>query len=58
MTKPIRYTANRAAQNKRSAWVRLTQLPAQLYGKRRGTQTHQNRLRTLRMGRGKHRDVW
>jgi hypothetical protein len=33
-------------------------LPAHLYGKRRGTQTHQNRLRTQRMGRGKHRVVW
>jgi hypothetical protein len=58
MPKPIRPTADRATQNKRSAWVRLAQLPAHLYGKRRGTQTHQNRLRTQRMGRGKHRVVW
>ena len=55
MTKPICTSPLTATQTKRSAWVALAQLPAHLYGKRRGTQKHQNRLRAQRMGHGKHR---
>ncbi|MDY0328862.1 MAG: hypothetical protein RBR52_00010 [Thiomonas sp.] len=57
MTQPTRYTKEQAVQNKRSAWVRLVGLPPHLYGKRRCTQPHRNRLRDQRMGRSKHRDV-
>ncbi len=55
MAKPIPTSRDAATQVKRSAWVALAQLPPHLYGMRRGTQKHQNRLRAQRMGHGKHR---
>lgn len=47
----------RPAQVKRQAWAQQMQLPPHLYGQRRGTQRHENRLRAQRMGRHKHRDA-
>ena len=55
MSKPTKDKPCHEAQNKRRAWVTLTQLPPHLYGKRRSTQIHQNRLRLQRMGRSKYR---
>jgi len=42
-------------QQKRCAWVALTQLPPHRLGQRRATQPHRNRLRAQRIGRSKHR---
>ncbi|QLP99304.1 MAG: hypothetical protein HZY78_02500 [Burkholderiaceae bacterium] len=40
---------------KRAAWARARDQARQILGQRKSTRRHENRLRQLRMGHGKHK---